>query len=290
MAGGDSEANSGMGASFPGQRLAQGDILRVASQNGYSASDLLCVITADCDLANEKHQGRILCLPLFSMRNYISSFQLALEVNQTRTLLANEVVKRVAAFRAMNGRAAISEERAPQWVREKGPQHVLSALDIEIGTDGYAQFVELSMLFIQSVPQDIHFQIDWLQRGMSYLDAGTKNDYGEKKAKEKVSNLIKQPPKDVYLLAEVSPNDREGYVLALRFAEQVLDVDISLTPGSADTTYCRISRIVSPYIYSISQKFGVLFTAVGLPDNQSESVKISGEHLIASFTKQESKS
>lgn len=270
---------------YPGQRLAQGDILRVTNAEDGSPPNLYCVITADCDLANMKHKGRILCLPIFSMHDYVSSFPLDQEVSKTRTSLANEIARRMATFRTTNGHAAISEERAPEWVFEKGPLHVLSALGVEPSSSDYAEFCELGSLYIEQVESSIRIQIDWLQRAMSFLDTSTKSDYGEKTGRGKVSDLVKQTPKDVYLLAEVSPYDREGYVLALRFAEQILDVEVALTPGSTSASYVRISRIVSPYIYSISQQFGVLFTSVGLPDNQHESVKISGDILIASFTK-----
>ena len=274
---------------YPGQPLAQGDVLRASTADTTSLSYLYFVMTADCDLANKKHHGRLLCVPIVSLRDFVANFKVALDVDRHRALLADDVVKQVQAFRTKQGGGQLTPARAAEWVGETAADDVLLALGVDRDCTDAVRFRMLCSLFKERVPPALESQIYWLQQCREYLDPKAKPDAGVSLAVQRTRDLLSSPPRDVHLLAEVSPDDREGYVLALRFAEQISDEDISLTPGATDSEYRRVARIRSPYVYSIAQQFGTVFTAVGLPNNHHESVKLSGELLIESFAETKGK-
>jgi hypothetical protein len=61
-----------------------------------------------------------------------------------------------------------------------------------------------------------------------------------------------------------------------RFPEVIEDKQVDLK-GSSSTGYRRLCRIVEPYSRSIINQFGLLFSSVGLPDEQVESVQIAAD-------------
>lgn len=274
---------------YPGQPLAQGDVLRASALDATSLSCLYFVMTADCDLANRKHHGRLLCVPIVALCDYVAEFKLASDIDRNRALLGDEIAKQVQGFRATQGGGQLTPSRITEWVQEADPEEVLLALEVERDGTEAGRFRNLCLMYTEVVPVSVKSQVAWLQRCRGFMDPKAKPDAGASIAVQRTRDLLSSPPRDVHLLAEVSPDDREGYVLALRFAEQIRDGDISLSPGETDCGYRRVARIRSPYVYSIAQQFGIVFTAVGLPNNHHESVKLSGELLIESFAETKGK-
>lgn len=190
---------------YPGQRLAQGDVLRAAAPDATSLSCLYFVMTADCDLANRKHHGRLLCVPIVSLRDYVAGFKLAPDVDRYRALLGDEIAKHVQAFRSAQGGGQLTPSRITEWVQETSPEEVLSALEVDCDSADAGRFRELCSMYTEVVPVSLQPQVAWLQRCRECMDPKARPDAGATIAVQKTRDLLSSPSRDVHLLAEVSP-------------------------------------------------------------------------------------
>jgi predicted DNA-binding ArsR family transcriptional regulator len=102
-----------------------------------------------------------------------------------------------------------------------------------------------------------------------------KFDLGDSKTLEKsastvasdLASTLKKLPGDALFLNEVSPEHVQGYVVYLRRVIEVNENAIVRTQARlpSDARYLRASRLRSPYVYALSQQFGAVFSAIGLP-------------------------
>ena len=108
--------------------LRQGDVIEAVAANSSPWTRYLLVLTADCDLANQKNAGRITCIPLLPAEDYLLALLLPEHRDKAVRRLAedfNDDLKR-------HGKSAISIERLIEWVGESEFNEILDLSLIHI--------------------------------------------------------------------------------------------------------------------------------------------------------------
>jgi len=246
--------------------LRQGDVLESVDADAPMWCRHLFVITADCDLAHSKHQGRVTCVPLLRADEYLLEMQLPRLLERhskkyARDLL--EVLSRTSGNR-------ITEDRLHPWIQESDTDTILNALGVQgEHTERVRELVECVRL-VDGPREDLKSAVGKLIESQS---KATKQPNRAKIVNGIVgdlTNCFKNAPGDAMFISAVGPGNEVGYFAYLRHIEQVLEPDIALGPGRRSAKYRRIAKLEVRYAHALVQRFALVFLAIGLPDEYEQ--------------------
>lgn len=112
---------------FPptGDRLCQGDVLASSE-----SSELAMILTADCDLAQRKNYGRLLCVPTLTLESYVMSYRCESLINEMIES-THRTIREIVNHQCLSlGGVTVSESRLRSWVLEAECSELFSALEI----------------------------------------------------------------------------------------------------------------------------------------------------------------
>ena len=250
-----------------GEPVRQGDVLTRIQPGDDPWRNMLVVLTADCDLARAKFGGAISCLPIFDCEQYLLQFRFGGPREATLKRLTAELVAATSAGR--ESAPSVSASRMRRWVAEAGIEEVLLALQLaERSAAVFRAIVPAVKELTDLVPKtlaDAAFQV-----ARAKVALGDKGGL-EKHAKSVATALAKDLndlPGDAQYINQLSPIHLGGYVVYLRRIIEVNEsaVVTTLSRLPAEAVYQRVSRLRPPYVYALSQKFGSVFSSIGLPD------------------------
>lgn len=270
--------------SIPGSNelLRQCDVLISESRPDGRLSEILMVITADCDLAHDKHFGKILCLPIVRLERYLSDFWIPLTVRRAIEK-SNRKLFDLCSKLIGTTNWSYSREKISEWIAEEGIDAFIETTRQNRQPGVQEKKIDVIEEEIRarwdiytnsSWPLNIKSQVSMLQQIKMLDNPKSADDAAMLQLAEQTKDLVRgNAPKDVTLIAELSPTLFGGYVILHRFPEILEDSEISSL--RQEGTFFRVSRIVEPYSRQIINQFGQLFSTVGLPDEQSESLLVA---------------
>lgn len=258
-----------------GAPLRQGDVIKSLTSDDDLWHEILLVITADCDLANSKHGGSLTCVPILDHADYLLTFR----HEKLRELLATKLTDRITEVHARDSAASsrpspyISSERLRAWVEETDTRDIIRILQIsDDNASDLATLVTALKSLVTETPNNVADSVRVL--GQAKLATGEVKDLERAHTwcRNEYSQVIKSLPGDSVFLNELSPAHARGYIIYLRRVVEVNDSAVvqSTSRIPSEARYLRISRLRSPYIYAISQQFGSVFSAVGLPQSHTD--------------------
>lgn len=95
--------------------LRQGDVIEATDMGASMWHRHLLVITADCDFAHAKHQGRVTCVPLLRAEEYL----VEMRVPRIREQIAKQQLKGLREILSKAGAPIISDRRLREWPGEE---------------------------------------------------------------------------------------------------------------------------------------------------------------------------
>ena len=112
--------------------LRQGDILVNRPLPGKFPSRMLVVVTADCDIAQNKFGTHLACLRVVWYSDYVRDVWSASEFEKAREKLAKQLGEqmRSAHKTAAGNESGISDARAIEWLEEEFPEVIADALSV----------------------------------------------------------------------------------------------------------------------------------------------------------------
>ncbi|MFV9424613.1 MULTISPECIES: hypothetical protein [Microbacterium] len=241
--------------------LRQGDVIEAVAADSSAWTRYLLVLTADCDLANQKNAGRITCIPLLPAEDYL----LALLLPEHRDKAVHRLAEDFNDDLKRRGKRGISIERLIEWVGESGFDEILEALEIDQSNGGD----------LLSRYDGIRFALEpvkTLDDAVANIVAAQQR-FAQPKSAEKLSaamrdvlsNRFRQPPGDSLFLGKISPGYEAGYFAYLRHIEQVWEQDISLSAARSPSAYRRIGALSDRFTHAVVQRFAMVFMPIGLP-------------------------
>lgn len=254
--------------------LRQGDVLERVSDDASSWNRHLLVITADCDFANDKHHGRVTCVPLLTKDEYI--LNLILPKIREATLL--KLIEKARALLEAMQTVNISPERLRDWPNEQSTEEILNLLAIPDGSrlELSQVFDSIRHLFVDS--SELQDAIKKIVAGQ-FLFSNKKEGSIRKDISSRLQSAFRQPPGDALFLSALADGYDYGYFVYLRHLEQVWEQEIALGPSRVDSKYRRLSRIQETYTHALAQRFALVFMSIGLPDDYEEMRDLHSEML-----------
>ncbi|MDE0777897.1 MAG: hypothetical protein OSB43_16600 [Nocardioides sp.] len=255
-----------------GGPIRQGDVISSVVDSAELWRQNLVVITADCDLAKAKHDGALTCVPILRLTDYLRIFRFEKLRDSLATRIAAKLLADVERANPEFAVPNISLPRLKQWVLEEDSDAILQAFGSVVIPAPVRDLMNVLKSLLAEQPEDLSSVIDLLAgarlavgdfKELQKAHAATAND---------LASTLKSLPGDVLLLNEISAVDSEGYVVYLRRAFEIPDssVVISYSRLPHDAHYARISRLRAPYVYALTQQFGAVFSAIGLPNSYEQ--------------------
>lgn len=228
---------------------------------------LLMVVTADCDFAHEKHQGRVTCVPILSQADYLRE----LVVPTIREKLMDKPLSELKRLAAKAGYPAVTLDKLRAWVNDSDEAEVIQALEISARDSEIAKQCVASIKLLDSKNENLEAESAVLVAAQ----LSGPNPPSKKNAAEKVLNALRSPfqspPGDCMFIGEVAPDLNDGYFAYLRHIEQLWQPEVATASGAVNAKYRRISRLQDRFSHALTQKFGMVFMSIGLPVEYEES-------------------
>jgi len=250
--------------------IRQGDLLIKNDGVALKNNDACIVITADCDIARDKHQGAIAALRIISFADYVRHQWARSAYDSTVDRDLPELTNSFNQQRKLSDSppAEISKEALATWLERETPEKICESI-----SDGKCR--EKAILVAKKVrvllglddSLSINAPFDRVLAYLAIKDGLSQPDARAlllKKARSGLSSL----PADIFFLNQIPSEKSSSHLVLLR---ELIPIDPSLATASPNQArvkkgYLRIGRLKPPYKYALSQQFGLMFSRVGLPD------------------------
>lgn len=246
--------------------LRQGDVIEAVDAEATKWRRHLLVITADCDFARAKHQGRVTCVPLLTQDEYLLEFQ----VPRIRDDLLSKTSAALTALISKSGGRELSKERVREWAVEQTPDEIVAALDLDVAQSGDVLRLLSAIRLAAQLPGDLDSAVSQLVTAQVEVPNGKNASNARRDVTQKLTAHYKNPPGDALFLSSVAPRLDAGYFVYLRHLEQIRESEIVIGPSRSPATYRRLSRLQDRFIHAVSQQFAMVFMAIGLPREYEE--------------------
>lgn len=258
-----------------GEPLRQGDVLESAGTEVSKWQRRLLVLTADCDFANGKHQGRVTCVPILESRDYLLEFQLP-------SLRANYSKKPLAAIQiqlARAGSSGVPTDRLIEWINEQPTTEVVAGLAVAVANvDEMSAHID-ALRILNSPYLSLDAGIAAFATAIEKTGLAKSSDEALARVRNDLRTRFHDLPGDAMFLGSVGPGNSDGYCAYLRHIEQVWEADVAIAPTRSAVTHRRLARLEDRFTAAVAQRFGMVFMSVGLPASYDESRKRHGEKL-----------
>jgi len=250
---------------LPGAPLRQGDLLESTSDAANPWDRHLVVITADCDLANSKHQGRVTCVPLLSVDEYLLRFTIPRLLEKVRE-------KHLTQLEAICARSGThpSRERLRAWPSEATDDEIVAATGVG-ASDAVVLKACTRGIRTLAGPWDT---VSLAVKALTESEQLSPQPQGADKYRNSLSSALRSPftnpPGDALFISAFAPGQDEGYFAYLRHIEHIHESDIATQPTRSEAKFRRLARFTDRFTYAIVQRFASVFATIGLPSDYEE--------------------
>ena len=253
----------------PEIELGQGDILICRDPKKGVVEAICLVITADCDISQNKFGAHLACLRIISFHDYLRTAwagkklvrAVEKETENMRVLLNKSNARRIADA------IPLSSEVVIDWVRRSEADAICRDLSMP---DADAAKVELKITLLKNALQSLDEtraldRFSQLVTFRSILSNKNREDCLKEALQQAKSDVL---PEDIFLLPSLPQLEIGSAVVLLREIVPVPVKSVCFRTCDADSKnfYLRIGSLEPTFKYAISQAFGSLFSRIGLPE------------------------
>lgn len=250
--------------------LRQGDIFEWNQETEDPWRRFGIVVTADCDIAHNKHRGRLSYVPILLISDYLRLFYLPGVLSQATDVLSQSLAKLIVTSQETyrpDFPQPLSKERALEWARSEDPEDIANELRIEDDRTLRILMTKATGYREATVAME-HQGLDEQMTALQQLRviAGSTPEQAEGSIRQAVFNVVDGLPGDCFFLRSLSSRLEEGCVVYLRLLREIGDDEIAIRSPQLQTASARrISRLQSPFLYRLTQQLAEVFSAIGLP-------------------------
>jgi hypothetical protein len=255
--------------------LGQGDVLEAVELSVPKWQRHLFVITADCDLAHQKHEGRVTCIPLLTTDEY----HLEMQVPQLRDKLARKPLRELQSILKRTKGPNVSEQRLREWVTETDADTIVKTLELKNSDADAARCAVECLKLIDSASTNLKDAARTLVEAQMRGTQPPKQENAINNVLSPLRGSYTKPPGDALFLSAIAPAHDLGYFAYLRHLEQVWEPEISISPARREARYRRIARLKERFTHHLVQRFATVFMSIGLPTEYEEMRDLHSEMI-----------
>lgn len=248
--------------------VRQGDLLVSRDPSIEGSAEYFLVITADCDINNEKFGKQLACLRVIPLNEYYKTIwaerlMKTAEENADKKVLA-QVNKWYSQKRGAETK--LSKIGLIHWMKKQTSEAIAEALDVE--TKKRKKFCKSleNYKVAQEIMTETHESV--LVKYVEFFATveGQPLETAWKSTLKKTSSGL---PDDVFLLSSIPSDGQGAAVILLRELVGIAFDRIYCRSRDAVSKddYLRVSRLEAVFKYAVSQSFGSLYSRIGLPND-----------------------
>lgn len=240
----------------------------------------LLVVTADCDFAFGKNQGRVTCIPLLTAKEYLGEFVLPRHEEKARSKLTQEAKRHFTKA----GFPSISDQRITEWLHEESIAGIIDAANIPPGDHASLSrlLTALQKICMRGPNETIKFS-DVIEAQLQIPNSRSRSDLVAS-LQSAVKETFRRSPGDAIFLSSIGPGETEGYFGYLRHITQVWEPDVATHLSRFAHRYQRISRLSERFTHAVVQKFALVFLSIGLPTEYEANRDANAEYFVEGLT------
>lgn len=244
------------------------------------------VVTADCDLAHEKHGGVISYVPAMLAEDFIWTRWRNDRFNLKFDELLNKAGTRIGRWRGKNGQSEVplSPGAVRKWLERASPDVMLD----EIGVTNKGERADFANILnpAKRLSEILACEEPDLERlEACYVIVNSKASENRALFVRDIQTDWSSLPGDLFHLPAMPGTEKvtgEGLFLHLRHIRQISADLVSARPDDFRTGIAkarRVARVSAPYRYAITQALARVFSDIGLPDAHDQRCQ-SAAHLF----------
>ena len=264
--------------------LRQGDILRAYGRA--QMSNLWIVVTADCDIAQDKFGEGLACVPLVPLSNYLMCDYAATLLEKQRKKRIRELTETIntSMIKADSNRLPMPIGELENWLNANSASDIIGGLSS-----------------VYTVPLQTKNLIDCLCKIVSVLKSEDSGKFVDAlcllnwKEGVKEGDIVRQQlskldpaqlPQDAFFLTEVPGEEGMGFIAKLRQLVFLPSTQLVQSVAQARehiSAYLRVGRLIPTFKHALSQQLGNLYSRIGLPYEYEESRLVTFELVVRQF-------
>lgn len=273
-------------AVLDGSPIRQGDVLLSLSEEADGWSQAGIIVTGDCDLALNKHGGRLSYVPVLTTKHYLAETWLPKRLRRSTDALATKTVALVRRLQEANlddFPQPLSAERVREWIFEEEAGSIADTLGAHEGAERekLTRLVSAYSVGLAAIGQS--FDTQWSALCSTIAADQNKPLAGaHKQLRSEAADLVQNLPGDSLFVGGLTPDHPDGYVAYLRILQQTSAAEVALRPKDIDGSvkWHRPARLISPYIFHLTQRLGNVFSSIGLPTEYEENRQLHSEYIV----------
>jgi len=262
----------------PDMPVRQGDLLLARDPNSGRISRTCLVITADCDIGQQKSGSHLSCLSVIYFHEYIRSVWAERKLRRT---LDNETEKIRVQLNKWNAQrigtdSALTADGVLYWVRNKEPTTICA--DLRIPKEDISKVISVVSVFRSALAASEERSSDHALARLVAFRATLSSKTGTECLAE-ITNQAQGDdlPDDVFLLPYIPQLEDGPAVIMLR---EIVTIPIATVcyrtlDADSEAKHLRIGRLEPTLKYAVSQAFGALYSRIGLSRDYEQHCKVS---------------
>lgn len=256
----------------------QGDILFIESVQNDPLPLMGLIINADCDLANEKTDGVIAYLPIYSFREYLEIFWTPKYLNT----YAETTIKKILTLIKADDTEA---DNLLSWISHSEAENIIAKLS-SLNSLKPTQVEE-----IKSCIYKLQICIDTSLPPLIRLCHLCKKEKDPDKAlKKQLSGAKNAMGNDHFFINDMVGQEDVGFVIRMRRIYTILKkhcftskAEQGSSSDGKTTTAVRVARLMPLYQFKVAQIFAQQYSRIGLPDEITAMCDVAIEIVTSSL-------
>jgi len=263
--------------------IRQGDVIRRTDARTGSVIALGVVITADCDIAQEKAGGRYNWVEILPMTTYIEGPWATEQLRRLAKKRSKQVLDHLGGHirRNLPDLSPITHGSLIEWLRTKSPEEVIKSVSGAIPDPGDKHLRDLRIFNLATATNGAQRPFERLRSAWDL--AGT----AQEEQRNQIGNVLKDGGgfQDYFVLPELPNMDGVGFVAILRSMGTIMSHELFLTERDARIAgqpgeFHRLGRLSDGVRFSITQKLAFLFSRIGMPTTYESACEAACELAI----------
>lgn len=240
--------------------IRQGDVFAWLNGGGDPWRTLGAIVTANCDIAQQKHRGVLSYVPILRLDDYLRLFYLPKRLERALRPLVGELNKTIREYQAANRPdfpEALSDAAAQAWARERDAEEIADELRIP-DAKARGTFTDLvreyQAMYVALENELYAEQVDALAR-VRVRRQGVTSEKARDSTFQEIHDSMETLPGDCFFIGRIGSEYFDGHVAYLRLVREIQDNQVAIRQSDlragAPVVARRISRLSSPYVYRL---------------------------------------
>ena len=259
------------GADIP---IRQGDIFlweKDATPGDVRWPQMGVILTADCDIANNKFGGFLTCVPVLSLHNYINDVLIINKLEKQYEKHIESVVSLVHKFHIQKnpGAKRLTRNSLEQWLSRKGSSQISDELCIGEGKQrvAFEKACEIACSCLVALQSSAPLEVVQSLVELHKYKSNSNTKESNKQIRTQIGYDAKRPAQDIFFISAIPDVEELGFMVMLRHIRPVSigSLTTSVQDKQVDSRKAlRIARLHDVYKYAMTQQFAMLFSRIGL--------------------------